>query len=73
MITKTIAAFSRRINRRWDGICVTCGHDYRHGCQGNCTCLSCNGQRQYEEVLAEQYGIVLRGHQAVSPGQEQWQ
>lgn len=32
----------------WDGICVVCGHDYIHGCKGNCTCLSCNARRQTE-------------------------
>lgn len=31
----------------WDGICTTCQHDY-FTCRGNCTCLSCNGQRQDE-------------------------
>lgn len=35
--------------RGWDGICVRCGHDYINGCQGNCTCLACNAQRQSEE------------------------
>ena len=33
----------------WDGICVVCGHDYINDCRGDCTCLSCNGQRQWEE------------------------
>lgn len=31
----------------WDGLCVSCGHDY-FTCRGNCTCLSCNAQRQDE-------------------------
>jgi hypothetical protein len=31
----------------WDGICVRCGHSY-FDCRGNCTCLSCNLQRQSE-------------------------
>jgi hypothetical protein len=30
------------------GICRVCGHDYIGDCRGNCTCLSCNAQRQYE-------------------------
>jgi len=34
---------------KWDGICKRCGHDYINDCRGNCTCLSCNGQRQDEE------------------------
>lgn len=32
----------------WDGVCVRCGHSYFE-CRGNCTCLSCNAQRQDEE------------------------
>jgi len=35
----------------WDGICKTCGHDYINDCRGNCTCLSCNAQRQKEIEL----------------------
>ena len=35
----------------WDGICKTCGHDYINDCRGNCTCLSCNAQRQQEIEL----------------------
>lgn len=31
----------------WDGTCVTCGHSY-FVCRGNCSCLSCNAQRQAE-------------------------
>ena len=31
----------------WDGRCWRCGHDY-FTCRGNCTCLSCNAQRQKE-------------------------
>ncbi len=31
----------------WDGKCASCGHDYFE-CRGNCTCLSCNAQRQDE-------------------------
>jgi len=34
--------------RGWDGICVACGHDYINNCHGDCTCLSCNAQRQDE-------------------------
>ena len=34
---------------QWDGTCATCGHDYIHNCHGDCTCLSCNAQRQWEE------------------------
>lgn len=33
--------------RDWDGVCVSCGHDYFE-CRGNCTCLSCNAQRDNE-------------------------
>lgn len=33
----------------WNGICQTCGHNYFDNCQGTCTCLSCNAQRQGEE------------------------
>jgi hypothetical protein len=29
----------------WDGVCVRCGHLFLT-CRGNCTCLSCNAQRQ---------------------------
>lgn len=41
----------------WDGRCVTCGHSYvdtetEVGCHGDCTCLSCNVQRQCEEKNA---------------------
>ena len=36
-------------SRQWDGICLTCGHDYINNCHGDCTCLSCNAQRQWEE------------------------
>ena len=32
---------------QWDGTCTSCGHDY-FACRGNCTCLSCNAQRQDE-------------------------
>lgn len=34
----------------WDGKCW-CGHDYFNNCRGNCTCLGCNSQRQWEEKL----------------------
>lgn len=34
-------------NQGWDGICVSCSHSYFQ-CRGNCTCLSCNAQRQDE-------------------------
>lgn len=55
----TVGDFSRQQNPDWNGICCVCGHDYRNGCQGNCTCLSCNGQRQSDEREAEKLGIVL--------------
>jgi hypothetical protein len=32
---------------KWDGVCQTCGDNYFE-CRGNCTCLSCNAQRQDE-------------------------
>ena len=32
---------------KWDGKCSRCGHSY-FKCRGNCTCLSCNAQRQGE-------------------------
>lgn len=56
----TLAEFSRRQYPDWDGICIICGHDYRNGCQGNCTCLSCNSQRQDDERDAHALGIQLR-------------
>jgi len=42
-------------NKDWNGICVVCGHDYIHNCQGNCTCLSCNAQRQDDEAWAKEH------------------
>jgi hypothetical protein len=39
----------------WDGICKRCGHDYVNGCHGDCTCLSCNAQRQGEVELGQMF------------------
>ena len=47
---------------KWDGVCVSCGHDYFQ-CRGNCTCLSCNAQRQGEE----QEGLVFEEDASEKP------
>lgn len=46
MSKEEITAYYRK--QGWDGICTSCGHDYINNCRGNCTCLSCNAQRQDE-------------------------
>ena len=46
---KPIRTTRRDYYQGWDGICCVCGHDYISQCQGNCTCLACNAQRQFEE------------------------
>lgn len=43
----------------WDGICVVCGHDWRR-CHGECTCLSCNAERQAMENVVEAANIKSR-------------
>ena len=53
----TLIVRSRRTE--WNGQCVSCGHSYvdsetQAGCHGDCTCLSCNAQRQSEERLAQE-------------------
>jgi hypothetical protein len=51
MMTKATIQITRREYYarlgEWDGRCFACGHDY-FTCRGNCTCLSCNAQRQTE-------------------------
>ena len=32
--------------RQWDGYCAVCDHDWLLDCHGDCTCLSCNAERQ---------------------------
>jgi len=54
--TGTLIVRPRRTE--WDGRCVSCGHSYvdtetEKGCHGDCTCLSCNAQRQSEEQFAQ--------------------
>ena len=54
-----VAEFSTQQSPEWDGICLYCTHDYRNGCKGNCTCLSCNAERQADEKDAANQGIEL--------------
>ena len=46
-------------NTAWAGVCESCGHDYFHDCHGNCTCLSCNAQRQSDEKEAAKMGAQI--------------
>ena len=49
-LVATVERFSSWASRKgWDGICVTCQHDWVNDCHGDCTCLSCNAERQAEE------------------------
>jgi len=49
----------------WDGICGRCGHSYFQ-CKGNCTCLSCNLQRQVEATA----GLVFEEDSIDRPNSE---
>jgi len=63
----SIKKLSEKTNPEWDGICVTCGHDYRNGCHGNCTCLSCNAERQHDNAAAPKMN-----HEVVEVDYAEW-
>lgn len=51
---EAMRAWHAERSREWDGVCKRCGHDFFNDCHGDCTCLSCNGQRQMYEEQMEQ-------------------